>query len=149
MDHVGQKRQRRASTQWTHQSQGHEVRREIQRRQNWIERVCEQFNSAGTFKHADRHEHCYQEWNDLQNHGKTFLRSLDKLIIDLDSAHGRVKGEKAEQEWNSEYRQRVYAPDKEIRFIIRAEVEPLRKYHSDKEKSETEQEQNGESPHPS
>src|SRR5205823_4852419 len=72
-----------------------------------------------------------------------------KLIIDLDSAHGRVKGEKAEQEWNSEYRQRVYAPDKEIRFIIRAEVEPLRKYHPDKEKSETDQEQNRQSPHPS
>jgi hypothetical protein len=55
------------------------------------ERARAQIDSAGAFKHVDRHQHGDEERNDFKDDAESFLRALDELVINLEPREARHK----------------------------------------------------------
>lgn len=135
MHNVREEGERRASAERSHQGKREKVGWKLQWRQDWRKQATQQIDSASAFKHPDRYQHRYEKRNDLQNYAETFLRALDKFVIDLHAARRCIEWEEAKEKWYRQNRQRVHAADKDIlrrRLGCYWNTKQIRRHHPDK-----------------
>src|SRR5881398_2947178 len=111
----------------------------MQRRQDRRKRATQEVDPPSALKHPDRHQHCDQKRNDLQNNAKAFFRAFDKLFVNLHAARRGVEWEETEEKRNRQDRQGIHAANKNIlrsRVGRYCETKQVWRRHADKKRDE-------------
>src|SRR5437016_3908692 len=97
----------------------------------------QQIDSARASKHSNGNQDRDQKRNDAQDNIKTFLRALDELLINFDSARCGIDRKEAKQERNRQQRKRVHASDESIGVV--GDRIPENRWPDDAHKNECEE----------